>query len=253
MKNNYQTNRQDDCDCKTTQLACTGTVTQDKKENIKFPYFAFLKISFAVTHTAHLLFPSFIFNGMPKVKEPNFAHPLKKILLSFIIGSTIFSTAFGQQITDTSNISKNTIYFEALGNGGIYSVNYDRILFTKKLFKISGGIGISYFPPSIRYNHIFTYPVEITFLYGRKNHLEVGIGYTPVFNLYNEDIFKVYDIYSYPVLRIGYRFQKLNGGFFFKTGLLLYFLDTDFTKDYSIYGNNKTWLGLGVGYTFKIK
>ena len=222
------------------------------KEKIS-KHFAFLKIFFADTHLAHLLLPYFILKGIAKVKELKFAPPLKRILLSFIVGSFIFNTTFGQQLKDTSNISKNTIYFEVLGNGGVYSFNYDRIFFSKKLFKISGRVGASYIPPFVGYSHVFTYPVEINFLYGKKNYLEVGIGYTSVFNLYKENIFKVYDIYAYPVLRISYRFQKPNGGFFFRTGLILYFIDTAFTKYYSNYSNNKTWLGLGFGYTFKNK
>lgn len=61
------------------RLFCTRTITQldncspkDKKE--KFPHFAFLKISFADTHLAHLLFADFNFYiaELQKAKEPNF-------------------------------------------------------------------------------------------------------------------------------------------------------------------------------------
>lgn len=66
MKNNRQTNEQ------------TNTATQtavDKKESKKIPRFAFLKISFADTHLAHLLlFNFYFFLGRAKAKEPNFSN-----------------------------------------------------------------------------------------------------------------------------------------------------------------------------------
>ena len=63
MKNNGQTNKQ------------TNSATQtavDKKENKKFPRFAFLKISLAAAHLAHLLFADlfFISAERQKAKEP---------------------------------------------------------------------------------------------------------------------------------------------------------------------------------------
>ena len=233
------------------QRNCSQT---DKKENKIFPRFTFLKISLSNIHLAHLLLPHFIFSGLAKAKEPNFPCGQGKLLtILLLFGTSIFNQTIGQTENEFTNISKNTVYFELLGNGGIYSLKYDRIILAKKIFKISGSIGVSYIPPSIRYNHTFTYPTEINLMYGKRNYLEVGIGFTPVFNLYKEDIFKIYDIYSYPVLRIGYRLQKPNGGFFFKTGLLIYCAKNEFTTDYSNYSNSKTWLGLGFGYAFKNK
>jgi hypothetical protein len=222
-------------------------------KEIKSRPFAFLKIScnrtlhtFACSHKQT--------HKTPQAKECNHAiTPIKICTILLLCVTSLFNQTFGQATKDSTSISKNTVYLELLGNGGIYSFNYDRIILTKKLFKISGSIGISYIPPSVRYNHTFTYPAEINFLYGKRNYLELGIGYTLVFNLYKEDIFKIYDIYSYPVLRISYRLQKPNGGFFFTTGLLFYFAKNEFITDYSNYSNNKTWIGLGFGYTLKNK
>jgi hypothetical protein len=257
MKNGRQTNYNDthlDSYWRTNTLICTGTVKQDRKEKKKVQRFAFFKISFADTHLAHLLLPHFIFNGMTKAKEPNFAYvPIRLFIIPLLLQICVFYQSSGQTVKDSTSISKNTVYVELLGNAGIYSINYDRIILEEKRLKISGSIGISYIPPSIRYNHTFIYPAEINFLYGRKNYLELSIGYSLLLNLYKEDIFMVYDIYSYPVLRIGYRFQKPNGGFFFRTGFLLYLVKNGFTIDYSNYSNNKTWIGAGFGYTFKNK
>lgn len=222
-----------------------------KFEEIKSQPLAFLKISCNRTIRASVIFHKQQHKA-PKEKECNITNVLIKIstiLLLFVI--SLFNQTFGQVTKDSTSISKNTVYLELLGNGGVYSFNYDRILLTKTLFKISGSVGISYIPPSFRYNHTFTYPLEINLLYGIRNHFELGIGYTPVFNLYKEDIFKIYDDYSYPALRIGYRFQKPNGGFFLRAGLLLYIGKNEFITDYSNYGNNRTWISLGFGYTFK--
>ena len=176
----------------------------------------------------------------------------KKILLKLFFFSLISISARGQTIKDTSKHQRNTIYFEFLGNGGLYSLNYDRIIYIHEKIKISAKTGISYTPPLFySYSHVFKYPTSLNFIYGKKNAVEIGIGYTPVFSLYKKDIFKVYQYYSSTMVNVGYRYQKKAGGFFFKTGLTLYLTKSNFTKNHSI--NNISWLFVGLGHTFKNK
>ena len=81
----YYTDTDRDSFLQTDRLFCTGTVTQqldncspkDRKE--KLHRFAFLKISFADTHFAHLLLPNFyLFCRVAKAKEPNLANTIQK-------------------------------------------------------------------------------------------------------------------------------------------------------------------------------
>lgn len=172
------------------------------------------------------------------------------LILLFGIITFFLNPAVAQSSMDSIKISKNTIYLEAFGNGGIYSINYDRIVFSKKLFKISGRVGVSYIPYPLSYTNIFFYPTELNFLCGKKHYGELGIGYTPVFRLYKKNLFKIYDFYSYTGIRIGYRFQKNEGGFFVRAGLMYVI------KLFNDYSNNKglpLWFGLGLGYTLKQK
>jgi hypothetical protein len=159
---------------------------------------------------------------------------MRKILFLFLCNLILFSI-YGQNTKDTSRIAKNTLHLELLGNAGVSSFNYDRILLSKNKFKISGRIGIS-----LDFLENGSYPIEFNFLFGKKNNLETGIGYT--FIVYSiEDI-----IHDSPfVYSLGYRFQKPNGGFFFKTALVLFIHEP---KMYS--KKNALSMGLAFGYTF---
>ena len=177
-------------------------------------------------------------------------NPIKLITILIIFGILFVNPTFGQISKDSANISKNTIYFEALGNGVLYSLNYDRIIFTKNLFQISGRIGFSYIPYLKNnlesFNDIFKYPFEVNVLYGRKSHAEIGLGYTPVFITYHENTFKIYDVYSYSGVRVGYRYQEPFGGFFFRIGFIPYINFPKYLKN----SGPKYYLGFGFGYTF---
>jgi hypothetical protein len=155
--------------------------------------------------------------------------------------------------SDPKVTSRNTLYFEAGGNAGIYSLNYDRILLRKNLFSFGARGGVSFVPfmkhsfinTNFYFNNILAFPIEINCMYGKRHHAEISIGYTQVFNLYNEDIFKVYDIYGLAVFRAGYRFQRDEGGLFSRAGLLW----TPHQLD--LYALSNFTLGIGVGYTLK--
>ncbi len=161
---------------------------------------------------------------------------MKKLIFLFLC-NLILHSIYGQNTEDTSRIAKNTVHLELLGNAGIYSFNYDRILLSKNTFKISGRIGLS-----LVFLQAGTCPIEFSFLFGKKNNLEIGLGYTFfVDSNSNKNIIRN----SPCVFNLGYRFQKPNGGFFFKTGLVLFIFEP---KIYS--SKNMLSMGLAFGYTF---
>lgn len=146
---------------------------------------------------------------------------------------------FGRQIlehTDTlkydkNYFAKNTIYFETLGIGGLYSINYDRIIYSKKRISSSVTVGFSYsdFPPLFGWLDIknnkdieilgwsYVLPLKINFLYGRTHFLEIGAG--PIFTINNVQPKYYGSSILLDLLTLNYRFQRKQGGYFFKAGV----------------------------------
>lgn len=127
--------------------------------------------------------------------------------------------------------AKNAVFVEILGNSGGYGLNYGRIFHQKNRMKISGSVGFSavYQRPVEFLNPSYWIPVfasEVTAFLGKsRHHLEFGAGF---FTLRDRDF--IFDT-SFPHntreethwdqyinARIGYRYQKPEGGFFFRAG-----------------------------------
>ena len=193
---------------------------------------------------------------------------LYKLLFLFFVFTRIVSTAQISsgamnkdsviQISKTG--MKNTVYAEILGNAaGLFSINYDRIVFKKEKISLSFSIGAGMVPGNLINNAfnehlqkinylIYGIPISLNLSFGRKNHhLETGLGIT-----YQQGMFASGLQYSktvFAVIRIGYRYQKENGGYFWKIGFTPFFPIKEF-------GNEQTFPfiplgGLALGYTFK--
>ncbi|MFF5381528.1 hypothetical protein [Pedobacter suwonensis] len=172
---------------------------------------------------------------------------MKSILtaLLFLFGLN----AMAQESTVTTpNLRKNSIYAELLGNGGVYSINYDRIFQLSRQVKIVARVGFS-----ILENVLF-FPLEANLLLSKsstsKNFFETGIGLTVLkplsgfsgqlltingydYNFHNNTV-------NTPVMiRAGFRHQKPTGGLMYRTGALL------MTGDETL-----LTIGIGLGYTF---
>lgn len=154
--------------------------------------------------------------------------------------------------------AKNTIYSELLGSTLSYSINYDRIIFQKRKLKSSLVIG-----GALLYRYEIFYPCfkigNILFIGNRNNHFEIGVGIT-----YLE---QVTDSYKYGIehtkalildARIGYRYKKPDGGFFFNIAFVPLVALTVFDDVYDDYGNSRyegiqPFGAFGFGYTIKEK
>jgi hypothetical protein len=138
------------------------------------------------------------------------------------------------------DLSKNSIYGEIFGNAGyLYNLTFDRIVFTKDQKNISIAIGLQYFNSNDIDEPIASISPQINYFIGKNgHHFETGVGVA--FDYLNND-------YVIP-LRVGYRYQKKQGGLFFKIGFTpliiedFYFSDSRFTLF--------PWGGLGIGLTF---
>jgi len=177
-------------------------------------------------------------------------------------------------ITAQENIessTRNTFFFEAGGNSPFYSLNYDYILKEKEKWKLSGRVGLMYVNTFTQIKRqIIGMPLELSYLRGReRSFLEIGIGFTTVYDnyylagMYQSTLIieseKINDLVLGPVLRLGYRYQKREGGLFYKIGftpLAFIIVDLNKAERYKFKNMEKfafPWLGAAIGWTLKGK
>jgi len=161
---------------------------------------------------------------------------MKRIIqMTMLLCVCLLSMNAQSQAPEAPEPKKNSFYLEGLGNGIIYSLNYDHLFSMKKHPKLGVGvrIGISYgnYQSLFGSSALTTLPAVAYFSYGKKNCLELGPGYTSIF----EGKYHV----GVPTVRLGYRYRS-PGGFMLGAGV------TGFIEP------NGMWLipQLSVGFTF---
>lgn len=129
--------------------------------------------------------------------------------------------------------AKKAVYLEVGGSSGAYGFNYSKIFYQKGKLKMNASAGFSILIRETTKSRTFwlpAIPLELTALYGKsKHHLEMGFGVIPYLDVVSifdseELVFKdkVVSTTAMP-LRIGYRYQKPEGGFFFRVGYTPFF------------------------------
>jgi hypothetical protein len=117
--------------------------------------------------------------------------------LIFVMG---FTLCYSQE-----NKLKNAVFVEVLGNGLWYSLNYEHRILNKGLARI--GLGLT--------SESLTVPITFGGLIGEsKNFFELGVGATVNMHELGEGGVRAIFITG----TIGYRYEKPNGKFFFRTG-----------------------------------
>ncbi|GMQ27566.1 hypothetical protein [Algoriphagus confluentis] len=160
--------------------------------------------------------------------------PKKHILLALFGLSMFENKLFAQSETETKAeifTAKNLIFAEFFGNSGGYALNFGRIFFQKEKWKISASAGFSvlYKSEDEPLHPGYLVPAfipEISAFYGKsKHHLELGVGFNAAYQKsysFDEDFpnnTKEQTYWSKSIVpRIGYRYQKPEGGFFFRVG-----------------------------------
>ncbi len=166
---------------------------------------------------------------------------LNKIYIIFFLLSTTF--AYAQN-------SKDAIYMELGGTGLIYSLNYDRLLMQEEKLAISVNLGVSYIPnffPNSDFAHIYGNSLGFSTLVGSSRHF-AEIGFNASY-WYMKDIDD--DVYwlTFLPIRLGYRYQKKEGGLFFKTSfmpIVPIYQDADASLLYPLTPH----FALGLGWSF---
>jgi hypothetical protein len=109
-------------------------------------------------------------------------------------------------------------------------------------------------------------PISYNWIFGKKSHhLEVGIGLTSL--IVNPNSNMVSDFYTYLTPKIGYRYQRPNGGLFLRAtvtpmidilNVRTYTFGNEKSRNFSSFNNVVglgyavfPWPGLSIGYTFK--
>ncbi len=173
---------------------------------------------------------------------------LLSISLSIVITASCFSQ--GEKTLHEKLAKKNAVYLEILGQGLFYSVNYDRILIKGERLAVAGRIGLSYYPVTNFFEaHTVAIPIEFNLLVGKGlTYFEFGLAGTYMQGLDKPSFSKS----LFASLRLGYRYQKDNGGLLFRIGftpLLPIILDDEYQLN-TDYIPLLPSIGLSVGYSF---
>jgi hypothetical protein len=175
---------------------------------------------------------------------------MKRLLLFTLLFQTTIT--YSQELNTQTPISRNTFYLEFLGTGGLYSVNFDRILYKKNSFGIAGRTGITYWPKIEEWTDVEGpgLSIEVTGLLGKKRGVfEFGTGLSYFYFLGDMEN----NSFILIVPRIGYRNQQPDGGFFYRIGFTPWIpIIPNATEE--LKEDNKDivpMIGLSIGYTIK--
>ena len=153
----------------------------------------------------------------------------------------LFLLFFNNSISGQTN--PNSIYFEALGNGVLYSINYDRLITEN----FGGRIGIMYLSSLdfffVSAENFIIVPVMVNYFIGNKHKLELGCGIIYA-SADNAEAFEFGSGESSSAIggtaTIGYRYQLKEGGFLFRVGFTPIFGEGGFAPS----------AGISLGFSF---
>jgi hypothetical protein len=190
------------------------------------------------------------------LKIMNLQHK-SSLLLVLVIG---FSISFGATAQTEPEIftAKNAVYLEVGGSSGRYAINYSKIFHQKGKLKLNASAGFSMWRNEkldSRTSWLPVIPLELTALYGKSNHhLEMGFGFTSFLGTSLDLVSGSFEFREKVVLdafiplRVGYRYQKPEGGFFFRVG---YTPIIDFPpRTGGNWSFNPYWAGVSFGKSF---
>jgi hypothetical protein len=161
------------------------------------------------------------------------------LLLFFILYNSVFSQ---DTMVNKAVIKRHSAYLEIFGNTGLLpSINYDYMIFSVRNNHLSSRIGFV-----TDFSQFMILPLEMNYFTGHTpHHFELGLGIT--FEIQFEDQIEDYYVPWMLVGRIGYRYQKMEGGWLFRlafTPLCDYFSSGGFDRFIQPSG------GFSVGYSF---
>lgn len=151
-------------------------------------------------------------NNFVEMKQVKVSDIIKKILLS---SAVIFMMTYYSNSQELSEKSPSSIYFELLGNGMVWTGNYEFKMVQNTRMRF--GLGYSTFSFGFMNQSSFlSFPVMLNYITGKGNHhFEFGSGITGILLSASGDSDLNFDL----SMVAGYRFQKPDKGFLFRAGL----------------------------------
>jgi hypothetical protein len=173
-----------------------------------------------------------------------------KIKLLFF--SIVLLAGVSSSLAQAAPVSRNAVYFEMLGNGGLYSFNYERMLTESLGLRVGFAAWNSPLlweggSPPDRYA---TLPVTVSYLLGRgERKLELGGGVT--FGQGTFDRFDDRRDFTFHTLTgiVGYRSQPPGRGYLFRAGVTPFYSFEDGEEAYPDPGFMLS-AGVSFGYRF---
>ncbi|MEM9324296.1 MAG: hypothetical protein AAGA85_01515 [Bacteroidota bacterium] len=176
----------------------------------------------------------------------------KSLTSIFVLSLIAASTCQAQDESDDGTVARNSLFVEVMGTGTLVSLNYDRILLKKGPWGLAGRIGFTYTPIMEDFSDVGGpgIPVEISGLYGKRNNFfELGFG--AAYHYVFDDSDDNHLLFLVP--RIGYRYQKPAGGFFFRAAFTPWI---PVVVDPEIDRFDPAWLpmlGVSIGHTLRVR
>ena len=181
---------------------------------------------------------------------------MKKLaLLCFICFSTALASAQRKY---------NAAYVEGGGNALYYSINYDRVIPLSQNLSIAPRVGFAFLPwieNSSRNFGSIRIPTELNVLWSKdrlsSNFVEVGIGMSFIQLRQNVTYLETgatgnrNTLGKVTLARLGYRYQKPEGGLMFRAGVLVPVAEDKYSRQR--FGDDifyRVWAGIGLGYSF---
>jgi len=162
-------------------------------------------------------------------------------------------------IKNKRNIVQHNLFIELFGSSMlVYNITYDCSFALTEKHKIAIAAGVGFFPSLLTMDLIYGGSLQLNYLYllGEKNHyFEIGTGITFAEFFHERGVESAEwrrDPYWVVPVRIGYRYQSSDGGFFWKIATVPLFgqrLPLEI-------GSRLTFIpvpGVAMGYTFKNK
>jgi hypothetical protein len=144
-----------------------------------------------------------------------------KYPLGILACSTTLLLALATQIHAqhaTGRARGNAVYFELLGNGGLFSINYERAMTPSLRLRLGGATWTAQSFWSDAETRFATFPLMLQFVPGPgAHHLEAAIGVLPGHRSRDHDVGGSGGFLSLTGL-IGYRYEPLGRRFLFRAG-----------------------------------
>jgi hypothetical protein len=169
------------------------------------------------------------------------------LLTAFLAGG---SACFAQVSEAPAAAARNAVFVELLGNGGIYSLNYERMLTGQLGLRVGYAAWNSPFwsevtPP----NRYQTVPVTMSYLLGRgERKLELGGGITFGHGRFDRSSGRDFSFRTLTAI-VGYRSQPREGGYLFRVGVTPFYSFDDGEEAYPDPGFVFS-AGVSFGYRF---